>query len=70
DQTTEHWTSVLRQLIHLGFITQNIAMHSALQLTEAARPVLRGEVALQLAVPRIQSLKSRSSANQKSYGGN
>ncbi|HGM5491105.1 TPA: ATP-dependent DNA helicase RecQ [Serratia fonticola] len=70
DQTTEHWTSVLRQLIHLGFITQNIAMHSALQLTEAARPVLRGEVVLQLAVPRIQSLKVRSSANQKSYGGN
>lgn len=70
DQTTEHWTSVLRQLIHLGFITQNIAMHSALQLTEAARPVLRGEVVLQLAVPRIQSFKIRSSANQKSYGGN
>jgi ATP-dependent DNA helicase RecQ len=70
DQTTEHWTSVLRQLIHLGFITQNIAMHSALQLTEAARPVLRGEVVLQLAVPRIQSFKVRSSANQKSYGGN
>ncbi|MFV8870959.1 ATP-dependent DNA helicase RecQ [Serratia fonticola] len=70
DQTTEHWTSVLRQLIHLGFITQNIAMHSALQLTEAARPVLRGEVLLQLAVPRIQSFKVRSSANQKSYGGN
>lgn len=70
EQTTEHWTSVLRQLIHLGFITQNIAMHSALQLTEAARPVLRGELELQLAVPRIQSLKSRGSANQKSYGGN
>ncbi|ATA19747.1 ATP-dependent DNA helicase RecQ [Gibbsiella quercinecans] len=70
DKTTEHWTSVLRQLIHLGFITQNIAMYSALQLTEAVRPVLRGEVALQLAVPRIQSLKPRSSANQKSYGGN
>lgn len=70
DHTTEHWTSVLRQLIHLGFITQNIAMHSALQLTEAARPVLRGEVVLQLAVPRIQSFKVRSSANQKSYGGN
>ncbi|MCX2959007.1 MAG: HRDC domain-containing protein, partial [Serratia symbiotica] len=41
-----------------------------LQLAEAARPVLRGEVALQLAVPRIQSLRPRSSANQKSYGGN
>ncbi|AVJ15811.1 MULTISPECIES: ATP-dependent DNA helicase RecQ [Serratia] len=70
DHTTEHWISVLRQLIHLGFITQNVAMHSALQLTEAARPVLRGEVELQLAVPRIQSLKARGGAAQKSYGGN
>ncbi|USS95994.1 ATP-dependent DNA helicase RecQ [Serratia symbiotica] len=69
-RSTEHWISVLRQLIHLGFITQNITMHSALQLAEAARPVLRGEVALQLAVPRIQSLRPRSSTNQKSYGGN
>jgi len=70
DRSTEHWTSVLRQLIQLGFIIQNITMNSALKLTEAARPVLRGEVALQLAVPRIQSLQPRSSANQKSYGGN
>lgn len=69
DQTNEHWTSVLRQLIHLGLVTQNIAMHSALQLTEAARPVLRGEAPLMLAVPRMVSIKPRSS-NQKSFGGN
>ncbi|AJJ51248.1 ATP-dependent DNA helicase RecQ [Yersinia pestis] len=70
EQTHEHWVSVLRQLIHLGLLSQNIAQFSALQLTEAARPVLRAELPLQLAVPRIQSLKVRSSANQKSYGGN
>ncbi|GBU11593.1 ATP-dependent DNA helicase [Enterobacterales bacterium] len=70
DQSNEHWTSVVRQLIHLGMVMQNIAMHSALQLTEAARPVLRGEIPLQLAVPRIQTLKIKSSASQKSYGGN
>jgi len=70
DQSNEHWTSVVRQLIHLGMIMQNIAMHSALQLTEAARPVLRGENPLQLAVPRIQTLKIKSSASQKTYGGN
>ncbi|MRT06147.1 ATP-dependent DNA helicase RecQ [Ewingella americana] len=69
EQSNEHWTSVLRQLIHLGMIMQNIAMHSALQLTEAARPVLRGEIPLQLAVPRIQTLKIKSSS-QKTYGGN
>ena len=70
EQSNEHWTSVVRQLIHLGMIMQNIAMHSALQLTEAARPVLRGEVALKLAVPRIQTLKIKSSNSQKTYGGN
>jgi ATP-dependent DNA helicase RecQ len=68
EQSHEHWVSVIRQLIHLGLVTQNIAQHSALQLTEAARPVLRGEVPLQLAVPRIVALKPK--AMQKSFGGN
>ncbi|QKJ89140.1 ATP-dependent DNA helicase RecQ [Paramixta manurensis] len=69
DQSHEHWVSVLRQLIHLGLVTQNIAMHSALQLTEAARPVLRGEAPLRLAVPRLVSIKTKNSS-QKSYAGN
>lgn len=69
EQSHEHWVSVLRQLIHLGLVTQNIAMHSALQLTEAARPVLRGETPLMLAVPRLVSVKPRSNS-QKSFGGN
>lgn len=59
DQSHEHWVSVLRQLIHLGLVTQNISQHSALQLTESARPVLRSESPLQLAVPRIIVTKSR-----------
>lgn len=70
EHSNEHWTSVVRQLIHLGLVMQNIAMHSALQLTESARPVLRGEIPLQLAVPRIQTLKIKSSSSQKTYGGN
>lgn len=68
DKSQEHWVSVLRQMIHLGLITQNIANYSALQLTESARPVLRGELPLQLAVPRIQNVKPRQTA--RSYGGN
>ena len=68
EQSHEHWVSIIRQLIHLGFATQNIAQHSALQLTEAARPVLRGDVELKLAVPRVIALKPR--VMQKSYGGN
>lgn len=68
DQGHEHWVSVIRQLIHLGVVTQNIAQHSALQLTEAARPLLRGEAPLMLAVPRMQVLKTRVS--QRAAVGN
>ncbi|MEQ5403271.1 ATP-dependent DNA helicase RecQ [Providencia rettgeri] len=69
EQSNEHWVSVIRQLIHLGMITQNITHFSALQLTEAARPILRGEAALKLAVPRVLVVKSRNQQN-KIYHGN
>lgn len=68
DKSQEHWVSVIRQLIHLGVITQNIAQYSALQLTEAARPLLRGELPLMLAVPRIVVMKSRT--QPKNWTGN
>ncbi|WP_092878832.1 ATP-dependent DNA helicase RecQ [Izhakiella capsodis] len=68
ESSQEHWTSVIRQLIHLGLVMQNITQHSALQLTEAARPVLRGESPLLLAVPRLSSARPRSS-QVRSYGG-
>ncbi|QLB42947.1 MULTISPECIES: DNA helicase RecQ [Mannheimia] len=53
EQSQHYWQNVVRQLIHLGLIYQNIANHSALQLTESARPFLRGEKTLQLALPRL-----------------
>ncbi|QIM62591.1 ATP-dependent DNA helicase RecQ [Pasteurellaceae bacterium Orientalotternb1] len=53
DKSQEYWISVTRQLIHLGFIQQNIVNHSALQLTEQARPILRAEIPLELAMPRL-----------------
>jgi ATP-dependent DNA helicase RecQ len=37
------WSSVFRQLIAGGFLTADIAAYGGLQLTEQARPVLRGE---------------------------
>ncbi|PJG85376.1 DNA helicase RecQ [Conservatibacter flavescens] len=61
----EYWLSVIRQLIHLGLIHQNIASHSALQLAGNAREVLRGEIPLELATPRI-SLKISSALVKQS----
>lgn len=53
DKSHEHWLSVTRQLIHLGLASQDITRGSRVKLNPAARPVLKGEVALMLAVPRI-----------------
>ncbi|WP_298442978.1 DNA helicase RecQ [uncultured Ferrimonas sp.] len=58
DKSHEHWLSVIRQLIHHGLLTQDITRHSVLLLTAAARSVLKGERALQLAQPRLALTKS------------
>ncbi|QOJ32799.1 MAG: DNA helicase RecQ [Gammaproteobacteria bacterium] len=57
------WMSILRQLIHRGYLVQDIANYSVLRLTEAARPLLRGETTLQLARPaRKAKAAARSGA--------
>lgn len=53
EHTQEYWVSIFRQLIHRGFLQQDIAQHSVLKLTQEARPLLRGEMLLELAVPRL-----------------
>ena len=62
DLTEEAWTSLLRQLIHHGYLVQDIANYSVLRLTDAARPLLRGEVTLELAKPRVRAAKPRKAA--------
>ncbi|MGL5286074.1 MAG: ATP-dependent DNA helicase RecQ [Aeromonas sp.] len=70
EHSAEHWQSVLRQLIHKGLLAQNITRNMVLQLTEAARPVLRGEAPLELAVPRLQPISSRREKRSRPEPGN
>lgn len=65
EQSHDYWLSILRQLIHHGLLQQDITAHSVLKLLPAARPVLRGEQALQLAVPRLSSNKGQSKSTAK-----
>lgn len=60
DQSTDNWSSLIRQLIHLGYINQDVANYSVLKLTETARPVLRGEHALELTRPRIKATSKKA----------
>ena len=54
DKTPGYWFSIIAQLIHLGFLQQNIEQQSVLVLTEAARSVLKASEPLMLASPRLQ----------------
>jgi len=51
------WVSLVRQLIHRGYLIQDIAAFSVLKLTSQARHLLRNEGTLELARPRIQAKK-------------
>ena len=70
DKSTEHWFSIARQLIHCGLLMQNLTRGSALQLTEAARTVLKSEQALMLAVPRLQLVKTTAKQKRRSVVAN
>jgi ATP-dependent DNA helicase RecQ len=50
-QSLDHWSSVFRQLIHLGYLRQDIANFSALKLTPLTKPIVRREATLALATP-------------------
>tara|TARA_R110001583_G_scaffold6499_3_gene32862 strand:+ start:7516 stop:9318 length:1803 start_codon:yes stop_codon:yes gene_type:complete len=70
EQSTEHWFSIARQLIHCGLLMQNLTRGSALQLTEAARSVLKSENSLMLAVPRLQLVKTTAKQKRRSVVAN
>lgn len=65
DNSHEYWLSVFRQLIHHGYLIQDITQSSILKLMPAARTVLRGEINLQLAVPRIRISNKKSKSAKR-----
>ena len=54
------WLSIVRQLIHRGYLIQDIATFSILKLTPRAAGLLRAEETLELARPRVlEKLKKK-----------
>ena len=65
DKSQEDWGALIRQLIHLGYLRQDVASFSVLKLTEQARPLLRGEHPLVLARPRIKVREQKKPGRRK-----
>jgi ATP-dependent DNA helicase RecQ len=47
-RTAVEWRGIFRQLVAQGYLVTDMEGHGSLQLTEKTRPLLRGEVKLQL----------------------
>ena len=60
------WRGVYRQLISLGYLSVDAAGHGSLKLTEKCRPLLRGEMTLDLRKPHKpeKASKGKSSARR------
>ncbi|MBT0892642.1 DNA helicase RecQ [Geobacter hydrogenophilus] len=65
DRSAEAWGSIIRQLIHRGYLEQDLANYSVLKLTPAARPLLRGEESLTLAKPRVKVAPAKKEPKRK-----
>jgi len=67
-KTPGYWFAIIGQLIHLGYLQQDIEQQSALCLTEASRSVLKATEPLMLASPRLQKASYwQNKKQQKSY---
>jgi len=62
------WGSIIRQLVHLNYLKQDMANYSVLKLTETARPLLRGEQTLVLARPRVKTRPEKKPARKRIEG--
>jgi len=67
ERSQDQWQHLLRQLIHHGYLEQDIANYSVLKLTEAARPLLRGESGLTITRPRVKPVRKKK-AERKIVG--
>ncbi|MGL1956677.1 MAG: DNA helicase RecQ [Colwellia sp.] len=54
DKTPGYWFAIIGQLIHLGYLQQDIEQQSILCLTQASRSILKATEPLMLASPRLQ----------------
>lgn len=64
----DHWSSVIRQLIHLGFLRQDITNYSALKLTPLTKPIVKREQTLTLTLPEPKEPRKKRE-KKSSFGG-
>ncbi|MHB1351579.1 MAG: DNA helicase RecQ [Desulfobulbus sp.] len=65
DRSQQYWGSLLRHLVHRGFLQQDVSSYSVLKLNDAAWPLLRGEQQLSMARPRVRTAPQAKGSRRK-----
>lgn len=65
DQPVDYWRSLLRHLVHQGFLSQDVGDFSVLKLLEPARALLKGENELWMARPRLKAVAEKKAPRRK-----
>ena len=61
----DEWGSILRQLVHRGYLVQDMAHFNVIKLTPLTKPVLREGEAVTLAKPRVRVKLDRREKSRK-----
>ncbi|MFC3122929.1 DNA helicase RecQ [Agaribacter flavus] len=62
-ESDNYWHNIIQQLIHQGLVYIDMTRNGILQLNESARPILKGEKTIEMALPRL----SVSAAKKNKY---
>lgn len=65
----EAWFGIIRQLIHRGYLEQDLENYSVLKLTSKSKGILKGEEKVTLAKVRIRETVAKSKRSGKSKAG-
>lgn len=68
EKSDAHWHNVINQLIHQGLLRIDITQNAVLKLNQEAGPVLKGDVEVELAVPRLSlNTNKKSKLDSRNY---
>ncbi len=65
DQSQDYWRSLLRHLVHSGYLSQDVGEYSVLRLLAPAKALMRGEDKLIMARPRVRVEKEKKAPKRK-----
>lgn len=65
DQSADYWRSLIRHLVHHGYLSQDVGEYSVLKLQAPAKALLRGERQLTMARPRVRAVAEKKAPRRK-----